>query len=106
LYNPDYETRYLRYDLKNWDSLDPSKGVWNRLSPDPSPSLQDSTLDWYTKRTPRELSKEEVEGEGTLYDPNKDYTGFLGSDLLAVAGQNIPGFLGTQVGGYYADLAK
>lgn len=104
LYNPDYENRYLGYNLKDWDTL--KDGVWNRLSPDQSPSLQDVTADWYSKRTPRALTKEEVVGEGVAYDPNYDYTGFLQKDLEAIAGQNAPGFLGTQIGGYYADLAK
>lgn len=104
LYNPDYENRYLGYDIKNWDTL--KNGVWNRMSPDPVASLQDATVDWYKNRTARALTPEEVTKEGVAYDPRQDYTGFLNPDLLSVAGQNIPGFIGSQLGGYYADLAK
>ena len=107
LYNPDYEERYLGYDIRNWDTL--KNGVWNRYSPDPVPSLQDATVDWYKNRTARTITPEEMQAlaaQGYSYDPNMDYTGWLESDALHVAGENVPGFAGTQVGGYYADLAR
>lgn len=104
LFNRDYEIEYLKKDLDNWDSL--SMGMWNRYSPDPIQSLHDATSDWYTKINSRPLTKEEVEGEGVSYDPNMDYTGILYSDLLKIAEGNITGFIGTQQGGYYADLAR
>lgn len=107
LYNPDYEERYLGYDIRNWDTL--KNGVWNRLSPDPVPSLQDATVDWYKNRTARQITPEEMQAlaaQGYSYDPMMNYKGWLESDALHVAGENVPGFAGTQVGGYYADLAR
>lgn len=103
-YNPDYENRFLGYDLNNFDS---SNGVWGRLSPSPLKSLKALTESSYNNMSPRTLTKEDVESvPGYVYDPNAQYTGTIFKDLLNVATNAMPGLVGTENYGYYRDLAK
>lgn len=103
LYDPEYE-QFLGRDLKNWDSL--KNGVWQYSSPSSAPTLADATESWYNKRQARPLTKEEVEKEQGTYDPNMDYKGYLTSDILANAVENLPAFLNTPYGRYQRSLAK
>lgn len=105
LYDPQYE-KFLGRDLKNWDSLDPRNGIWQWSSPSEAPALGEYTSPMYEKRTARPLTKEEVVGFGSPYDPRQDYTGYLESDLLNNAVENLPAFLNTPYGRYQQYLAK
>lgn len=103
LYDPAFE-QFQGRDLKNWDTL--KDGVWQYSSPSAAPGLQEATSPWYEKRSTRPVTKEEVEAMGLPYDPKMDYTGYLLSDSLENAAQNLPAFLNTPYGRYQQSLAK
>ena len=74
--------------FQDFSTLDENNNLqmWNRPSPVEATSLLDLTYDFYKNRTPKDLTKAEVESiPGYTYDPKYQYTGYLDPDILAVA---------------------
>lgn len=104
-YDPDFEERFLGYDLNKWDTY--NNGVWNRYSPIESKSLKELTESSYNNRTPHQLTQQEVLSfPGAQYDPRAIYRGFTYNDLLGIANTVAPGLTGTIYSDYYRDLAR
>lgn len=102
LYDPEY-VKFLDRDPKTWDTL--NRGVFQWASPSPAYSMETLISPMYKDRQARPLTQEEVEGEGVVYDPMKNYTGFLKSDIRKVAEENLPSFLNTPDGRFQKWLA-
>lgn len=102
LYDPEY-VKFLDRDPKTWNTL--KRGVFQWASPSPAYSMEQLISPMYKDRQARPLTQEEVEGEGIAYDPMKNYTGFLKSDIRKMAEENLPAFLNTPDGQYQKQLA-
>lgn len=72
-----------------FSTIDPNTGkirMWGRTSPVQAMSLRDFTSPFYSTRTARDLTKEDVESvPGYVYDPKYNYSGYLKQDALAAA---------------------
>lgn len=102
LYDPEY-VKFLDRDPKTWDTL--NRGVFQWASPSPAYSMETLISPMYKDRQARPLTQEEVIGEIGVYDPMKNYTGYLQSDIMENAKKNLPAFLNTPDGQYQKYLA-
>ena len=103
-YDPDVDKFFNPVGLDNWDTL--TMGAWNRPAPTTIKTIKEATSDWFDKRTPHDLTPEQMKAAGYKADPNYDYTGFLYDDLLKTAGNMTPGWQTSMEARYYRDQAK
>lgn len=98
-YNPDYENYLLaQMGLGRFEDFDSSMGAWTRTSPSKYQDLNAATSSWF----------DDLKGEDLGLDPTGRYRMFgVNEDQLQRSmSPMLPGFVHTDLGGYYYDLAK
>ena len=98
-YNPDYENYLLaQMGLGIFEDFDSSMGAWTRTSPSKYQDLNAATSSWF----------DDLKGEDLGLDPTGRYRMFgINEDQLQRSmSPMLPGFVHTDLGGYYYDLAK
>ena len=98
-YNPDYENYLLaQMGLGRFEDFDSSMGSWTRTSPSKYQDLNAATSSWF----------DDLKGEDLGLDPTGRYRMFgVNEDQLQRSmSPMLPGFVHTDLGGYYYDLAK
>ena len=102
LYDKDYNDFWLAEQgykpFEEWSSED---GIWNVTSPIEYKSLFDATSPWFEKMQRHDLTREQVEHAGYVYDPKYRYTGIPVEDLQEITGKSLPGFMNSLEGRYY-----
>ena len=102
LYDKDYNDFWLAEQgykpFEEWSSED---GIWNVTSPIEYKSLFDATSPWFDKMQKHDLTREQVEHAGYVYDPKYRYTGIPVEDLQEITGKSLPGFMNSLEGRYY-----
>lgn len=98
-YNPDYENYLLgQMGLGRFEDFDSSMGAWTRTSPSKYQDLNAATSSWF----------DDLKGEDLGLDPTGRYRMFgINEDQLQRSmSPMLPGFVHTDLGGYYYNLAK
>ena len=98
-YNPDYENYLLaQMGLGRFEDFDSSMGAWTRTSPAKYQDLNAATSSWF----------DDLKGEDLGLDPTGKYRMFgVNEDQLQRSmTPMLPGFVHTDLGGYYYNLAK
>lgn len=98
-YNPDYENYLLaQMGLGRFEDFDSSMGPWTRTSPSKYQDLNAATSSWF----------DDLKGEDLGLDPTGRYRMFgVNEDQLQRSMSSmLPGFVHTDLGGYYYNLAK
>lgn len=98
-YNPDYENYLLaQMGLGRFEDFDSSMGAWTRTAPAKYEDLNAATSSWF----------DDLKGEDLGLDPTGRYRMFgVNEDQLQRSmSPMLPGFVHTDLGGYYYDLAK
>lgn len=98
-YNPDYENYLLgQMGLGRFEDFDSSMGAWTRTSPAKYQDLNAATSSWF----------DDLKGEDLGLDPTGRYRMFgVNEDQLQRSmSPMLPGFVHTDLGGYYYELAK
>lgn len=102
LYDKDYNDFWLAEQgykpFEEWSSED---GIWNVTSPIEYKSLFDATSPWFEKMQKHDLTREQVQNAGYVYDPKYRYTGIPVEDLQEITGKSLPGFMNSLEGRYY-----
>lgn len=102
LYDKNYNDFWLAEQgykpFEEWSSED---GIWNVTSPIEYKSLFDATSPWFEKMQKHDLTREQVEHAGYVYDPKYRYTGIPVEDLQEITGKSLPGFMNSLEGRYY-----
>lgn len=102
LYDKNYNDFWLAEQgykpFEEWSSED---GIWNVTSPIEYKSLFDATSPWFEKMQKHDLTREQVQNAGYVYDPKYRYTGIPVEDLQEITGKSLPGFMNSLEGRYY-----
>lgn len=98
-YNPDYENYLLaQMGLGRFEDFDSSMGAWTRTAPAKYEDLNAATADWFKDVAPEDLGLDPT-GRYRMYGITQD-------KLNSAMSPMIPGFVHSDLGGYYYDLAK
>lgn len=104
-YDDDYEKFFNKGLAEDWDTIGQNQ-IFNLGSPRKFRTLKQATQDWFDKRTPHLLTKDQVIKSGHKYDPGFDYIGYTMEDMLQTAGLHTPAWRNSPEYAYYRSKAE